>query len=80
MRDRCATCHGAGWIDPVGNRDPQDAEDCPECVAATPEACGECGRSSEITEPTDDWPVRWLCRKCAADRAAEVAESLTGDL
>lgn len=76
MRDRCATCHGAHWIDPVGNRDPQDAEDCPECVATSPEACGECGRSSEITEPTGLWSPRWLCRKCAADRAAEVAEGL----
>ena len=71
----CRTCHGAHWIDPVGNRNPEDAEDCPECVAATPQACDDCGRSSEVTDPDPERDGKWLCARCHADRAREVAES-----
>ena len=64
-RDRCTTCHGAHWIDPVGNRDPQDAEDCPTCRADY--CCDDCGDTSTPAEPTGEerngWPVH-RCRDC----------------
>ena len=52
-----------------------DRDDCPECVAATPQACDDCGRSSEVTDPDPERDGKWLCARCHADRAREVAES-----
>ena len=69
----CRTCHGAHWV--ATGPDIADRDDCPECVAATPQACDDCGRSSEVTDPDPERDGRWLCARCRLDRALEVAES-----
>ena len=69
----CPVCHGRHWV--ATGPDIADRDDCPRCRSDCPEACSDCGRSSEITDPDPERDGRWLCARCRADRAREVAES-----
>ena len=73
----CRTCRGAHWV--ATGPDIADRDDCPECRRDYPQACSDCGRSSEVTDPDPDHDGRWLCTRCRLDRAREVAQSLQED-